>query len=144
MWAAVFCHTAKMFERLLAASLLCALVLAPAHASPRTDQVHPEIVLASRAERAILFTGGDRQTVDAFFRRYGGNGDSEGNAARRDPLLIRDRLPQGAAVRPLPSALDAKLSPLPNGYARVIVGRDIVLLERNSHTILDIMRDVVR
>lgn len=108
------------------------------------EQVHPGLVAANQTERAILFTGGDRQTVDAFFRRYGANGDSEGTAARRDPLLIRDRLPQGAAVRPLPSALDAKLPPLPNGYARVIVGRDIVLLERNSHTILDIMRDVVR
>lgn len=133
-----------MFPRLLAASLTCALALGPVHAKPKPEQVHPELAAANRTERATLFTGGDRQTVDAFFRRYATNGDSEGAAARRDPLLIRDRLPQGVAVRPLPYALDAKLPPLPNGYARVIVGRDIVLLDRSSHTIVDIMREVVR
>jgi len=63
---------------------------------------------------------------------------------RRDPLLVRGRLPADADARPLPFALNAKLPTLPEGYQRVIVGRDLVLLDRRTHTILDIMREVVR
>ena len=64
--------------------------------------------------------------------------------AQREPLLVRDRLPEKVAVYPLPTTLDSQLPPLPRGYGRVIVGRDVVLLDRRSHTVVDIMREVVR
>ena len=63
---------------------------------------------------------------------------------RRDPLLIRERVPERIVARPLPQALDDRLPQLPAAYGRVIVGRDVLLVERRSHTILDIMREVVR
>jgi len=133
-----------MISRLSAAAFAFALALGVAHAKPRLDQVHPALTAANPVERSILFTGGDRQTVDAWFRRNGANGDGEGMPARREPLLIRERLPADAGALPLPGALDAKLRPLPSGYERLIVGRDIVLLARGSRTIVDIMREVVR
>lgn len=133
-----------MLLRLLAASLLAALTAGQAHAIVRAEQVHPALAAANETERSILFTGGDRQTVDAFYRRYGSPTAEADGAVRRGPLLVRERLRTDADTRPLPFALNAKLPTLPQGYQRVIVGRDIVLLDRHSRTILDIMREVVR
>jgi hypothetical protein len=131
-----------MLRRLLAAAFFTALAVGPAQAV-RMEQVYPAVAAANATERAILFTGEDRQTVDQFFRRHGGGADRPGKA-RRDPLLVRERVPRGVRTRPLPFALDSRLPPLPRGYARVIVARDVLLLERRSQTILDIMREVVR
>lgn len=133
-----------MFRSLLAASLLCALAAGAAHATVRMEQVYPGIAAANPTERAILFSGEDRQTIDHFFRRQNAQRDANGAKARREPLLIRERVPQGVPTRPLPHALNHQLPPLPPGYARVILGRDVLLVERRSHTILDIVREVVR
>jgi hypothetical protein len=122
---------------------LIALVPVAAPASPRLEQVHPALAAANATERAILFTGDDRQAIDAFFRRHGGREEPK-QLARREPLLVRDRLPGNAPIRPLPRTLDSQLPALPPGYDRMIVGRDVVLLELRSYTIVDIIREVVR
>src|SRR5262245_56192708 len=124
--------------------VLTALVPLAAQATARLEQVHPALAATNATERAILFTGDDRQAVDTFFRKRASADTEAKQLPRRDPLLVRDRLPQNALVRPLPSALDSQLPSLPRGYSRVIVGRDVVLLDLRSHTILDIMREVVR
>jgi hypothetical protein len=130
-----------VFRSLLAASILCVLAAGVANATVRMEQVYPARAAANPTERAILFSGEDRQTIDHFFRRQG---TQNGGKARRDPLLIRERVPQGVPTRPLPYALDHQLPPLPPGYARLILGRDVLLVERRSQTILDIVREVVR
>jgi hypothetical protein len=126
------------------AVLLAALVPIAAQANARLEQVYPALAAANATERAILFTGDDRKAIDSFFRKHANPGVETKQLPRRDPLLVRDRLPDNALVRPLPSALDSQLPSLPRGYNRVIVGRDVVLLDLRSHTILDIMREVVR
>jgi hypothetical protein len=131
-----------VFRTLFAATLL--FTAAVAHASVRMEQVYPGRAAANATERAILFSGGDRQTIDQFFRRHASHGTDNGTKPRREPLLIRERLPGSVATRPLPYALDRELPPLPSGYARLIVGRDVLLVERRSRTIVDIMREVVR
>lgn len=133
-----------MSPHLLAAAFLCALAAGTAHANVRMEQVYPGLAAANPTERAILFSGEDRHTIDQFFRRQGKQSAEQGAKPRREPLLIRERVPHGAATRPLPYALDHQLPPLPPGYARLIVGRDVLLVERRSQTILDIMREVVR
>jgi hypothetical protein len=122
------------------------LVLTPlaVQATPRLEQVYPALAAANATERAILFTGDDRQAIDTFFRKRGSYATDEKQLSRREPLLIRDRLPEKITVYPLPPTLDSQLPALPSGYGRVIVGRDVVLLDRRSHTILDIIREVVR
>jgi hypothetical protein len=134
-----------MLGRLLAAVLL-SVVSAAAGATVRMEQVYPGIAAANPTERAILFTGEDRQTIDHFFRRHGLQNGGNGAKTRREapPVLIRERVPQGVATRPLPDALDHQLPPLPPGYSRLILGRDVVLVDRRTRTILDIMREVVR
>lgn len=53
------------------------------------------------------------------------------------------RLPPGLEKRALPSDLDRRLSRLPGGYGRVIVGNDVVIINTSTDEILDILRDIV-
>jgi hypothetical protein len=60
--------------------------------------------------------------------------------------LDRDgKLPPGLQKRlePLPVDLDRRLPRLPEYYERVILERDIVLIDRRSNRILDIIEDVI-
>jgi len=132
-----------MSRRPLAVALFALLPLA-VRATPRFEQVYPALAAANATERAILFTGDDRQAIDTFFRKRSGYDTEHKQIPRREPLLVRDRLPEKLTVFPLPPILDSQLPRLPSGYGRVIVGRDVVLLDRRSQTILDIMREVVR
>jgi hypothetical protein len=132
-----------MFRVALAAALL-SLVPIAVQATPRLEQVYPALAAADATERAILFTGDDRQAIDTFFRKRAGQGTEPKQLARREPLLIRERLPEKVAVRPLPPTLASQLPALPRGYERMIAGRDVVLLQLRSYTIVDIIRDVVR
>jgi len=62
-----------------------------------------------------------------------------GHAKRWGP---RDTLPPGLAYRYLPTELERRLARLPDGYVRVIVGGDIVLMNTRTRVVLDILYDV--
>ncbi len=55
------------------------------------------------------------------------------------------QLPPGLQKRlePLPSALDSRLPSIPEYWERVIVERDVILLDRRTNRILDIIEDVI-
>ena len=55
------------------------------------------------------------------------------------------QLPPGLQKRlePLPSALDARLPSIPEYWERVIVERDVIMLDRRTNRILDIIENVV-
>ncbi len=60
--------------------------------------------------------------------------------------LDRDgKLPPGLQKRlePLPTDLDRRLPRLPEHWERVILERDIVLIDRRTNRILDIIEDVI-
>ena len=60
--------------------------------------------------------------------------------------LDRDgKLPPGLQKRlePLPVDLDRRLPRLPEYYERVILERDIILIDRRTNRILDIIEDVI-
>ncbi len=50
----------------------------------------------------------------------------------------------GARKSLLPGELEARLVPLPPGYERVIVGRDVMLIQAPTLLVLDRLRDVVK
>ncbi len=54
-----------------------------------------------------------------------------------------DVLPRDLRGRALPAALEKSLSPLPYDYARRVIGRDVVLLERHHRKVIDLYRDAV-
>jgi hypothetical protein len=55
------------------------------------------------------------------------------------------QLPPGLQKRlePLPSALDARLPSIPECWGRVIVEHDVILLDRRTNRILDIIENVI-
>ncbi len=58
-------------------------------------------------------------------------------------LAKRDTLPPGLQGRGLPSTLESRLSKLPGGYVRVVVGTDIVIMNSKTRLVVDIFRDIV-
>jgi Ni/Co efflux regulator RcnB len=58
-------------------------------------------------------------------------------------LAKRQQLPPGLAKRNLPNALNAILPNAAAGTERIIVGRDVVLIQKATGVVLDILLDVV-
>lgn len=52
------------------------------------------------------------------------------------------QLPPGLRGRELPRDLERRLSPLPDGYARVIVGGRIVLQNAGTRVVVDVIQDI--
>lgn len=52
------------------------------------------------------------------------------------------RLPPGLQGRPLPRELERRLPSLPDGYVRLRVGLDVVLMERDTRVVVDIVEDI--
>ena len=59
-------------------------------------------------------------------------------------LAKRDQLPPGLQGDPLPYELEQKLSRLPSSYVRVRVGQDIVLMDRNTRVVFDVVYGIGR
>lgn len=53
------------------------------------------------------------------------------------------KLPPGLEKKRLPGDLNKRLSPVPKGYKRLIVGRDVVLVDERTQVIADILADVL-
>jgi len=66
--------------------------------------------------------------------------------AKRDGLppglAKRDKLPPGLQHDPLPADLAAKLPPERPGTERTLVGADVVLIDKATNVVLDILRNV--
>ncbi len=58
-------------------------------------------------------------------------------------LERKRRLPPGIDQRSLPPDLAQRLPPLPQGYDRVIVGQDVVLVEVSTQTVVDVLHGVI-
>ncbi len=88
----------------------------------------------------IVFTDRDHRLI----RRYYESHHSRYTKRRVPPgLAKRDRLPPGLRLRGLPEDLESSLSPLSKGYVRVVVGSDVVIMNRNTRVVFDIYREVV-
>ena len=100
----------------------------------------------------IIFTTHERDLIsDWFWKNRKG---LPPGLAKRDSLppglqkqLQRNgTLPPGLQKKltPLPYSLDSMLIKLPGDYLRVVIGRDVVLLNRKNNAILDIISYVIR
>jgi hypothetical protein len=111
--------------------------------------------LALDKRRAEHFLPEERRIISEYFRRANAStkGLPPGLAKRggklppglQKQLQKNGRLPPGLQKRlePLPSALDRRLPPLPDYWERVIVDRNVILLDRRSNRILDIIENVI-
>lgn len=106
-----------------------------------------------RAGVRIVFSSRDRDIIRDYYRDQYSN-LPPGLAKRGGNLppglqkhLERDgSLPPGLQkrVQPFPSELERRLPPLPDEYRRVTLGVDILIVDRRTQRIMDIVRDILR
>lgn len=105
---------------------------------------------AATASPPIVVFGPEERTIIREYYSKGGKGLPPGLAKREKlpPGLQRQlqqngTLPPGLAkkLEPLPRELEVRLKPLPPDYVRVVVGTDVILLDRTTQKVLDILRD---
>ncbi|MGE5325012.1 MAG: hypothetical protein ACM3SW_19245 [Actinomycetota bacterium] len=107
----------------------------------------------SRAGVSIVFTSRQRDIIRDYYRDQYSN-LPPGLAKRGGNLppglqkhLDRDgTLPPGLQkrVQPFPYELERRLPPLPDEYRRVTLGVDILIVDRRTQRIMDIVRDILR
>lgn len=86
----------------------------------------------------LVFTDYDRQHIFRYFghpRRPHGR-IPPGHYKR---FHRHKPLPRGLHPRPIPRELDRRLSPLPSGYVRVIIGDDIAIMNTRTRVIYDVI-----
>ena len=97
----------------------------------------------------VSFSDRDREVIRDYYQKLGKRTHKKtppGLAKRGNELppglVKRDVLPPGLQGRALPSALESRLTPLSDPYVRVRIGADIVLLDRNTRVIVDVVYNV--
>ena len=121
--------------------------------------VPQQLVLALDTNRSDRFLPEERRAIEDYYRKKDDKkkkskkGLPPGLAKRGGNLppglqkkLERDgQLPPGLQKRmePLPVDLDRRLPRLPDKWQRVVVERDIILIDRRTNRILDIIEDVI-
>jgi len=104
--------------------------------------------VAVRNDRAVAemrFSDRDRTRIEEYYRVAKPNKTPPGLEKReRLPpgLAKRDTLPPGLQGRLLPRELESRLEVLPAAYVRTVIGRDIVLMNRDTRVLLDILYGV--
>jgi hypothetical protein len=107
----------------------------------------------SRGGARLVFTVRDRDIIRDYYHNQNSN-LPPGLAKRNGNLppglqkhLERDgTLPPGLQkrVQPFPQELERRLPPLPETYARVTLGVDILILDRRTQRIVDVVHDLLR
>jgi hypothetical protein len=113
--------------------------------------------LAVDTKRPAYFLAEERRIIQEYYYRNNKKGKHKGlppGLAKRGgnlpPGLQKQldrngRLPPGLQKRlePLPVDLDHRLPRLPEYWERVILERDVILIDRRTHRILDIIENIV-
>ncbi|HLN87146.1 MAG TPA: hypothetical protein VK200_11800 [Candidatus Limnocylindrales bacterium] len=112
--------------------------------------------IALDTKRPEYFSSEERRIIEEYYhqgKKSKKKGLPPGLAKRGGNLppglqkkLDRDgKLPPGLQKRlePLPTDLDGRLPRLPDYWERVILDRDIILVDRRSNRILDIIENIV-
>jgi hypothetical protein len=110
--------------------------------------------LGSDKRRPEHFLPEERRIISEYYRR-----DNTSKKGLPPGLAKRGKLPPGLQkhlekngqlppglqkrLEPLPSALERKLPAIPEYWERVIVERDVILLDRRTNRILDIIENVI-
>lgn len=104
---------------------------------------------APEARVTLIFTDHDRDLIRHYFREHPRHGLPPGLAKReqlppglRKHVHRHGNLPPGLHGHPLPSDLERRLRHLPDGYVRLVVGTDLVILDTRTRVIMDVIQDL--
>jgi hypothetical protein len=110
--------------------------------------------IALAKDRPAHFLPEERRIIENYYRSGGPSKGLPPGLAKRGGKLPpglqkhlekNGTLPPGLQKRlePLPSDLNARLPRLPDYWERVILDRDVILVDRRSNTILDILENII-
>jgi hypothetical protein len=88
----------------------------------------------------LRFSDADRKVITGYYSQAGGRQPSGAIPAQR--AKVGDVLDSGLRPNKLPVELARLLPDLPDPYTRLTLGADVVLVNRNSHAILDVIPQV--
>jgi hypothetical protein len=91
--------------------------------------------VASSAAPAMSFSSAERDTITKF---YGRTAEAVPTSAK-----VGSKIEPGTRPQHLPSDLHSRLKTLPEPYTWYVLGHDVVLVNRNTHEILDVVPSVV-
>jgi len=131
-----------MLWKQVCATLLVLLVTGCATHAVTSGRV---VIRDDRATAEAHFSERDRAAIEQYYRSAKSKKTPPGLAKRESlphGLAKRDTLPPGLQGRLLPRELDARLTVLPATQVRVIIGNDIVIMQRESRVVLDILYGV--
>ena len=109
------------------------------------------VVLADEDKSvSVIFSDRDRDLINDYYHNKKKRKRMPRGLAKRDRLppglekQVRERgqLPPGLRGRDLPDDLERHLSKIPNSYVRVQVGGDIVLMNKKTRVVVDIIKDI--
>jgi hypothetical protein len=86
------------------------------------------------AAPAMSFSDAERDTIMKF---YGRKAEAMPTSAK-----VGAKIEPGARPQHLPSDLHSRLKALPEPYTWYVLGHDVVLVNRNTHEILDVVPSV--
>jgi hypothetical protein len=92
----------------------------------------------------------DRAIIDDYYKKSYKNkkGLPPGLAKREGNLppglAKRDKLPPGLQGDSLPYGLEKQLTKLPSAYVRARIGQDIVLMDRKTRVVFDVIYGIAR
>jgi hypothetical protein len=121
----------------------------------------------TQVDVSVVFTPEERQVVKQYYTKdivdqaWEAEGKSHGKKGKKGlppGLAKKGKLPPGLQkqlqrngtlppglekkLEPLPEPLHARLRPLPPECERAVIGQDVIILDRSTQKILDIIRDV--
>ncbi len=104
-------------------------------------------VESENARVEVVFGDDERRRIRDYYASDKGLPPGLAKKQKLPPGLARQverdgRLPPGLEGRPLPGELERQLSPLPDGYARLRVGLDVVLMDTDTRVIVDVVKDI--
>jgi hypothetical protein len=108
----------------------------------------------AKDDRPAYFLPEERRIIENYYRSGGPSKGLPPGLAKRGGKLPpglqkhldkNGRLPPGLQKRlePLPPDLDTRLPRLPDNWERVILDRDVILVDRRSNRILDIIENII-
>ena len=128
--------------------ILLVMVVASTLAGCASDRYEPRGGMSSdRAQVTIVFSDRDRAEIRRYFANQLPPGLAKGKQlppGLSKQLATRGTLPPGLSGDRLPADLERRLSRLPDGYVRLRIATDVVLLDARTRVILDMVRDIGR
>lgn len=124
--------------------------------------------VAGQGGAQVIFSDGERKIIQEYYakeivekaREQQGPGKAKGKGKKGLPpgLAKREKLPPGLQkqlqrngtlppglekkMEPLPQEIEVRLKPLPPDHVRVVIGTDVIILDKTTQKVLDIIRDV--